>query len=40
MKLYADTSWWLGYKCRRDTHHLAALTLFDREVEAQVLCSN
>jgi predicted nucleic acid-binding protein len=37
MKAYADTSWWLGYKCRRDTQHEAALSLFDREPEAQVL---
>ena len=37
MRLYADTSWWLAYKCRRDTHHAAAITLFDREAEAQVL---
>jgi predicted nucleic acid-binding protein len=37
MKLYADTSWWLGYKCRRDTQHLAALSLFDREPDAEVL---
>ncbi len=37
MKLYADTSWWLGYKCRRDTQHLAALSLFDQDAEAEVL---
>jgi len=37
MKLYADTSWWLGYKCRRDTQHWAALSLFDREPDAEVL---
>jgi predicted nucleic acid-binding protein len=37
MRLYADTSWWLGYKCRRDTHHRAALSLFDREPEAEIL---
>ncbi len=36
MKLYADTSWWLGYKCRRDKHHAAAVSLFDREPEAEV----
>jgi hypothetical protein len=35
--LYADTSWWLGYKWRRDTHHLAALSLFDRDPDAGVL---
>jgi predicted nucleic acid-binding protein len=37
MKLYADTSWWLGYKCRRDVQHLAALSLFDRYPAAEVL---
>ena len=37
MKLYADTSWWLGYKCRRDLQHPAALSLFDREPHAEVL---
>ena len=37
MKLYADTSWWLGYKCRRDTQHQAALSLFDRLPDAEVL---
>lgn len=37
MRLYADTSWWMGQKCRRDTHHLAALSLFDRDPDAEVL---
>jgi predicted nucleic acid-binding protein len=37
MRLYADTSWWLGCKCRRDTHHQAALSLFERESQAEVL---
>lgn len=37
MRFYADTSWWLGYKCRGDTQHLAALSLFEREPEAEVL---
>lgn len=37
MRFYADTSWWLGYKCRRDTQHEAALSLFEREPEAEVL---
>jgi predicted nucleic acid-binding protein len=37
MKFYADTSWWLGYKCRRDTQHLAALSLFDLDPDAEVL---
>ena len=37
MRLYADTSWWLGYKCRRDIQHQAALSLFEREPDAEVL---
>jgi len=37
VRCYADTSWWLAYKCRRDVHHAAAITLFDREPEAEVL---
>lgn len=37
MRVYADTSWWLGYKCRRDLQHAAALSLFDLEKEAEVL---
>lgn len=37
MRLYADTSWWLGYKCRQDVHHVAAVNLFDRHPEAEVL---
>ena len=37
MRFYADTSWWLGYKCRRDIQHPAALSLFEREPEAEVL---
>lgn len=37
MRIYADTSWWLGYKCRRDIQHAAALSLFDRKPDAEVL---
>jgi predicted nucleic acid-binding protein len=37
VRLYADTSWWLGYKCKRDVQHLAAVGLFDRVAEAEVL---
>ena len=37
MTHYADTSWWLAYKCRRDIHHPAAITLFDREPDARVV---
>jgi predicted nucleic acid-binding protein len=34
--LYADTSWWLAYKGRRDANHREAATLFDRHEEARV----
>ena len=37
MRFYADTSWWLGYKCRGDTQHNAALSLFERDPDAEVL---
>jgi predicted nucleic acid-binding protein len=37
MTFYADTSWWISCKCRRDTRHLAALKLFDLNLEAEVL---
>lgn len=37
MRIYADTSWWLGCKCRRDTQHAAAVSLFDRQPDAEVL---
>ncbi len=37
MRCYADTSWWLGYKCRNDTQHPAAMSLFDRDPDAEVL---
>lgn len=37
MRFYANTSWWLGYKCRGDTYHQTALSLFDRAPEAEVL---
>ncbi len=37
MRYYADTSWWLGYKCRRDVQHQAAISVFDRDPEAEVL---
>jgi predicted nucleic acid-binding protein len=37
MRFYADTSWWLGYKCRADTQHHPALSLFETEPEPQVL---
>lgn len=37
MRIYADTSWWLAYKCRRDIHHAASITLLDTEADAEVL---
>jgi predicted nucleic acid-binding protein len=37
VKIYADTSWWFAYKCRADVHHSAAVSLFDRLPEAEVL---
>ena len=37
MNIYADTSWWLAYKCRDDLHHDKALALFDHEPEARVV---
>ncbi|MBA3385334.1 MAG: type II toxin-antitoxin system VapC family toxin [Chthoniobacterales bacterium] len=37
MNLYADTSWWIAYKFRADTHHEAATALFDAPEEARVL---
>lgn len=37
MTCYADTSWWLSYKCRQDVNHRAACRLFARHAEAQVI---
>ena len=37
MTLYADTSWWVACKSRRDLHHSKAVSLFDRKPEAQLL---
>jgi predicted nucleic acid-binding protein len=37
VNVYADTSWWLAYKHRGDSHHPAALALFDRQPNARVL---
>ena len=36
MTIYADTSWWIAFKCRRDIHHVSAIGLFDYDPEAQV----
>jgi len=35
--VYADTSWWLAYKSRRDANHEAAITLFDKYPESKVV---
>ncbi len=37
MIIYADTSWWLAYKSRRDANHDAAIALFDLLPEARVI---
>jgi predicted nucleic acid-binding protein len=37
VNIYADTSWWLAYKCRGDIHHASAISLFDREPDSSVL---
>jgi predicted nucleic acid-binding protein len=37
VNIYADTSWWLAYKCRGDIHHALAISLFDREPDARIL---
>jgi predicted nucleic acid-binding protein len=37
VKVYADTSWWFALKCRRDTHHVAATSLFDQHLGTEVL---
>ena len=37
MRCYADTSWWLAYKCRRDTHHPVAVTLLVGEPQTEVI---
>ncbi len=37
MKIYADTSWWFACKCRADCNHVAAVSLFDQESDAQVI---
>jgi len=37
VKVYADTSWWVACKSRCDLHHSKAVSLFDREPEAQLL---
>ncbi len=37
MTIYADTSWWLAYKSRRDASHDVAITLFDHHPQAKVV---
>lgn len=37
MNIYADTSWWLAYKCETDIHHKNATAVFDDIAEARVL---
>ena len=37
MTYYADTSWWLNFHIQDDAHHQAAVDLFVRDENAQVL---
>jgi predicted nucleic acid-binding protein len=37
VRLCDDTSWSLGYKCRHDAQHEAALSIFDHDPNAEVL---
>ena len=37
MTAYADTSWWLAYKSRRDANHEIAITLFNHHPLARVV---
>ena len=37
MIAYADTSWWLAYKCSDDVHHEIAIRTFDRWPAAEVV---
>lgn len=37
MIAYADTSWWLAYKCSDDTHHEEALRTFDLSPEVELI---
>lgn len=37
MTLYADTSWWVAYKCSDDSNHGAAIRIFDLREEARVV---
>ena len=37
MRVYADTSWWLAYKCSNDAHHREAVRCFDSVDEIRVV---
>jgi predicted nucleic acid-binding protein len=37
VRVYADTSWWLAYKCRRDSHHPKAVRVFDQLEEPEIV---
>lgn len=37
MIAYADTSWWLSYKCSDDANHQRALDTFDRAPDADII---
>ncbi len=36
MNIYADTSWWIAYKRRKDAHHGSAISVFDRNPHNRV----
>lgn len=37
MTCYADSSWWLALKCRRDMRHRRAWRFFDRNPDGEVM---
>jgi predicted nucleic acid-binding protein len=37
VRIYADASWWVPFKCRRDVRHAAALELLDRHPDDELL---
>ena len=37
MRIYADASWWVPFKCRRDVRHQHALRLLDVHPDAHLL---
>jgi predicted nucleic acid-binding protein len=37
VRAYADTSWWLAYKCNQDIHYPDAIELFEAEPDLKVV---